>query len=99
MQDPFAAYGAEISKPTRPAPLTAGPMTTRAQARTVYAQIVAELAACSDQDTLDIYLFTVGEELLQFETELEFLWLGDGADFAGLYNEIVQAKRRVRDEQ
>jgi hypothetical protein len=95
MSDPFSSYGVAATKPTPPPKLVAGPMTTRAQARTVYAQIVAELAACSDQDTLDIYLFTVGEELLQFETELDFLWSGDGEEFAGLYNEIMQAKLRV----
>jgi hypothetical protein len=95
MQDPFADYGAQATKPIRPAPLVAGPMVTRAQARTVYAGIVTELAACEDQDTLDLYLMTVGEELIQFETELEFLWSGDGQDFAGLYKEIEQAKLRV----
>lgn len=94
MSDPFAAYGAEATKPGRPAPLVAGPMTTRAQARTVYAGIIAELAACDDRDALDLYLMTIGEELIQFERELEFLWTGDGADFAGLDNEIRRAVAR-----
>lgn len=94
MINPFAAYGVSVTKPDRPAPLT-GPMTTRAQARTIYQGIVAELASCADADTLDIYLMTVGEELIQFERELEFLWIGDGADFAGLNNEIAAARARL----
>lgn len=93
--NPFLAYAEEGRKPTPPPKLVAGPMATRAQARTVYAGIVAELAACEDEDTLATYLMTVGEELLQFEQELDFFWSGDGADFAGLNNEIAAAKARV----
>lgn len=94
--NPFLAYSEEQrGKPVPPPKLVAGPMTTRAQARTVYAQIVAELHSCEDEDTLATYLFTVGEELIQFEAELDFLWEGDGQDFAGLNNEIAAAKARV----
>lgn len=81
----------------RPAPLT-GPIKTRANARTVYAEIVAELRACEDKDTLEIYLMTVSEPLQQFEQELDFLWSGDGEDFAGLSGEIQKAWRRVTAE-
>lgn len=95
-RDPFATYGAEAGKPIRPAPLT-GPIATRAQARIIYADIVAELTACEDPDTLATYLFTIGEELLQFEAELDFLWTGDGADFAGLNNEIQRATARCNE--
>ena len=91
--DPFEAYAPPPEKGKR-APLT-GPIPTRAKAKTVYSQIVQELNACGDRDTLDIYLMTVGEELLQFERELEFLWEGDGDDFIGLQNEISQAKARL----
>lgn len=81
----------------RPAPLT-GPIKTRAAARTVYAEIVAELRACEDRETLECYLMTVSEPLQQFEKELDFLWEGDGDDFHGLQGEIRKAWRRVSAE-
>lgn len=81
----------------RPAPLT-GPIKTRANARTVYAEIVAELNACGDVTTLETYLMTVSEPLQQFEKELDFLWEGDGQDFQGLQGEIRKAWRRVSAE-
>lgn len=93
--DPFYSYGHQATKPTPPPKLIAGPMTTRAQARAVYSGIVAELNGCEDQDTLDLYLMTVGEELIQFEKELSFLWDGDGDSFPGLSAEITAAKLRV----
>lgn len=82
---------------SRPAPLT-GPIKTRANARVVYAEIVSELRACDDKDTLEIYLMTVSEPLQQFEQELDFLWNGDGEDFGGLQEEIRKAWRRVTAE-
>lgn len=81
----------------RPAPLT-GPIKTRAKARTVYAEIVAELNACGDRQTLETYLMTASEPLQQFENELEFMWEGDGQDFIGLSGEIRKAWRRVSAE-
>lgn len=87
----------EVPKPERAAPLT-GPIKRRADARTVYAEIVSELAACEDRDTLEIYLMTVSEPLQQFEDELPFLWEGDGQDFTGLQGEIRKAWRRVSAE-
>lgn len=74
----------------RPAPLT-GPIKTRAEARQIYAKIVAELNGCEDQDTLEIYLMTIGEEMIQFRNELDYLWSGDGADFLGLDREVQKA--------
>lgn len=74
----------------RPAPLT-GPIKTRAEARKMYANIVAELNGCEDRETLEIYLITIGEELIQFCNELDYLWSGDGADFLGLDREVQRA--------
>ena len=71
-------------------PLT-GPIKRRADARVIYGEIVSELQGCDDRDTLEIYLMTIGEQLLQFETELDFYWSGDGADFIGLDAEIKRA--------
>lgn len=81
----------------RPAPLT-GAIKTRAKAREVYAEIVAELREITDQTTLELYLMTISEPLQQFELELEFLWEGDGEDFAGLQGEIRKAWRRATAE-
>jgi len=94
MNDPFLNYGIDQTKPQRPAPLT-GKIKLRADARKIYSEIVAELNACEDRDTLDAYLMTIGEEMLQFEQELSFFWEGDGEDFSGLQNEITRAKARV----
>lgn len=84
-------------KPERPAPLT-GAIKRRADARKVYAEIVSELQACGDRETLEIYLMTVSEPLQQFEDELPFLWEGDGFDFHGLQGEIRKAWQRVNAE-
>ena len=87
----------EIPKPARPAPLQ-GPIKRRSDARQVYAEIVSELRSCVDKETLEIYLMTVNEPLIQFEEELPFLWEGDGDDFEGLQGEIRKAWRRVTAE-
>lgn len=81
--------------PRQAPPKLTGPIRTRAEARIVYSNIVRELHACDDQDTLEIYLMTVGEELIQFQDELEFLWNGDDDDFPGLDKEIKAAWNRV----
>lgn len=81
----------------RPAPLQ-GPIKRRADARKVYAEIVAELRDIHDRETLEIYLMTVSEPLQQFEQELPFLWEGDGFDFCGLQGEIRKAWQRVTSE-
>lgn len=87
----------ERSKSEKPAPLT-GPIKRRADARVVYNEIVQELRACGDRETLEIYLMTVSEPLQQFEEELTFLWEGDGFDFHGLQGEIRKAWQRVTAE-
>lgn len=98
--NPFANYG-DVTPPAqpreKPAPLT-GPILTRAEARKVYGEIISEIRACDDKDTLEIYLMTVGEQLIQFENELQFLWEGDGEDFAGLDQEIKRAFRSLETE-
>jgi hypothetical protein len=83
--------------PERPTPLT-GPIKRRADARTEYAKIVAELRTCGDKATLECYLMTVSEPLQQFENELPFLWEGDGLDFTGLQGENRKAWQRVSAE-
>lgn len=92
--DPFLTYGVDQTKPQRPAPLT-GKIKLRADARVIYTEIVGELSACEDGDTLAAYLDTIKEEIAQFEAELDFYWNGDGADFPGLSNEIARARARV----
>lgn len=77
-----------------PPPRLTGCIKTRAAARLVYADIVSELQLCADKDTLEIYLITIGEPLLQFQTELDFLWEGDSEDFKGLNREIQAAFAR-----
>ena len=81
----------------RPEPLT-GPMRTRAEARAVYGEVVEELNACGDQETLEVFLMTASEPLIQFENELPFYWEGDGQDFLGLAEEIRRAWLRVTAE-
>lgn len=98
--NPFANYG-DIVPPMPPRgapPKLTGPILTRAAARKVYGEIISELRACDDRETLEIYLMTVGEELLQFENELQFLWEGDGEDFAGLDQEIKRAFSSLESE-
>lgn len=77
----------------RPAPLT-GPIKRRNDARIKYGEIVTELEDISDVETLEIYLLTIGEELIQFENELPYFWNG-GDMFDGLDAEIKKAWRRV----
>lgn len=77
----------------RPEPLT-GPIRTRAEARKLYADIVAELGGIGDQETLEVYLMTIGEELIEYREQLPFYWEGDGDDFKGLDREIKQAWNR-----
>lgn len=99
MTDPFATYGLDLALGTvgggrqKAKPLT-GPIPTRAEARRVYQQIVAELEGCDDATTLDLYLMTIGEELIQFQGELDHLWNAHG-EFAGLATEIQNAIART----
>jgi hypothetical protein len=96
--DPFAAYALDTQPKRTPPPRLTGGIKTRAAARLAYQEIVSELGACEDADTLDAYLLTVGEQLIQFQDEIEHLWNGDGADFAGLDREIKAARLRVAGE-
>lgn len=83
-------------KRKKPEPLSKGPMTTRAEARTKYGEIVRELHACEDGDMLHAYLSTISEYIDQFGLELPEAWNGDGSDtFIGLKAEIGNAKQRV----
>ncbi len=78
----------------RPAPLT-GPIRTRAEARVKYSEIVADLRTVTDEIELEGFLMDMQIEIAQFETELPFLWDGDGQDFPGLEQEIEWARARV----
>lgn len=78
----------------KPEPLT-GPMKTRAEARTKYGEIVRELNACEDEDTLHAFIESERAVLDQYQSELPAAWEGDGADFIGLRAEIDAAKVRV----
>lgn len=80
-----------VAEPRTAPPRLTGKIKTRAEARQIYAGIVDELEACDDKETLEIYLMTIGEEIIQFREELDFLWTGDGADFVGLDREIKAA--------
>jgi hypothetical protein len=93
MADPYEAYAkAAHSRVSQPQKLI-GVISTRAAARLRYSEIVDELNACEDADTLSSFLASIDRELIQFRTELDFYWEGDG-DFAGLAQEIQQATAR-----
>ena len=77
------------------APKLQGPMATRAEARTVYAQITADLREIKDPIELEGFLMDMGLEIAQFREELPFYWEGDGNDFIGLENEIERARGRT----
>lgn len=78
----------------RPAKLQ-GPMATRAEARTVYAQITADLREIKCPIELEGFLMDMGLHIAQFREELEFYWEGDGNDFLGLETEIERARGRT----
>lgn len=73
-----------------PSPLI-GPTRTRCEAMLRYQEIVEEIRACEDADMLHAYLVSIRKDIAQFRAELDFLWLGDGADFLGIHGEINQA--------
>lgn len=94
--DPFSQYAKRANTiVSQPAKLL-GPIKLRADARTRYSEIVAELNEQTDPEHLEIYLMSIEREVTQFRTELDFLWEGDG-DFKGLEKEIEWAKARVDD--
>lgn len=89
MVDHFTAYAskARTIASRHPVPLV-GVTKTRRQAMVRYTEIVAEIRACEDEDTLAVYLATIRSDIKQFRAELEYLWKGDGEDFLGLSGEI-----------
>ena len=93
VDNPFSAHAAELRESQKPTPLT-GPIRTRALARTFFAQAAGEIAACTDDDTLDCYLLSIDAELHQFRNELPYLWSGD-EDFTGLEGVIAAARDRI----
>ena len=94
MSDPFAAYAKRAT--TKAPPRLIGAMRTRAEARTRYAEIVANLNRCQDSLILETYIASIKRDLAQFAAELEWLWEGDD-DFRGLRKEIEWARARVDD--
>lgn len=94
MSNPFEDYGKRATT-TAATPLV-GVIKRRADARTRYTEIVAELQACATVSELDACTAKLRPELAQFAAELEFLWLGDG-EFRGLKKEIEWAQARVDD--
>lgn len=94
--NPFDAYAKKANTiVNQPTPLL-GPIKTRAEARVRCAAIGLEIARCATSEQLESYLASVAPELVQFRTELEFLWFGEG-DFLGLEKEIEWARARVDD--
>lgn len=93
MTDPFAAYGAKATSQAKPA--LVGPVKLRADLRERYGMVVAELAACETIEALESCLEAHSTTILQIHSEMEFLWRGDGNDFAGLEKEIERATARV----
>ena len=93
----FESYAkAAATHVSNPKPLL-GIIKTRAEARVIYADIASEIQACEDQDTLDAYLASIAPTLTQFQSEIDFLWEGDGEGFAGLQGEIAFAQQQFRD--
>lgn len=90
--DPYQSYADKLA---RPAPLS-GPMVTRGEARLVYFQIVQRMHSASSLADLNDYLASVEGELRQFQKELPHLWNGDGEDFAGLSQEMLDQIERVK---
>ncbi len=92
MANPFATYAkkaATIAK-HHSVPLVGVTKTWR-QAMIVYQEIVSEIRACDDRDSLECYLAGIQHHIKQFKAELDFLWRGDGEDFIGLSGEIENA--------
>lgn len=69
-------------------------MATRAEARTTYSAIVADMKAIRDDIELEGFLMDMGMYIAQFREELDFYWSGDGDDFLGLEKEIERARDR-----
>lgn len=76
-------------------PRLKGPIKTRAEVRTACGDFVRELHSCGDGDQLEAFIAESKPLIDQVKDELEFFWLGDGADFAGMEKEIENARNRV----
>lgn len=90
--DPYASYGHRATSTA--VPRLVGVNKTRAQAKERYTEIVAQLHVAATPAKLEQLLAALRPELLQFQSELEFLWEGEG-DFTGLRKEIEAAHVRV----
>lgn len=88
----FEAYSKKATTiaSRHPTPLI-GPIKTRREAMAVYPQLVAGMKDQPSPAALQAYLDTIEPQLLQFHAELDFFWIGDGADFRGLDREIEDA--------
>lgn len=94
--NPFTAYAgkARTIASRHPSPLI-GPTRTRREAMIRYQEIVTDLHACGDEDTLACFLVSIRGDIAQFRAELDYLWRGDGEDFPGLNGEIEAARIRI----
>jgi hypothetical protein len=95
VHDPQPEPG-QPAKSQRQPPLT-GPIKTRAELRIACGIFVRDLHGCADNDQLDIVLRDNAPLINQVETEAEFFWKGDGADFLGLEKEIDAARIRCNE--
>lgn len=76
-------------------PRLTGPIKTRAEIRVACGEFVRELHACDDSDTLEAFLTASKALTDQVQEEVEYYWLGDGADFKGMQKEIEDARNRA----
>ncbi|MET0365635.1 MAG: hypothetical protein ABW169_13380 [Sphingobium sp.] len=88
----FMAYGDTLH---RKEALT-GPLTSRKEAKEAYAAIVRRIHAATNLRDLQDYLASIEPMIRQFEQELDYLWNGDGEDFAGLSEEMIRALEKFR---
>ncbi|EQB03900.1 hypothetical protein [Sphingobium sp. HDIP04] len=88
----FLAYGDRLDRKEK---LT-GPIYTRAHAKVRYDEIRQAMHGCETLTGLQAYLASIEPEIRQFEQELDYFWHGDGADFAGLSDEMITALEKFR---
>lgn len=93
-KNPFEDYAKTAYRVVNAPQKLVGVIKTRAAARIRYSEIVAELAACGDHDSLVCFLSSIEPELIQFRTELPLFWEGED-DFLGLQQEIDHAHLRA----
>ncbi len=88
----FEDYGRRAT--TTAAPRLVGVLKTRTEAKQRYIEIVAHLNALTALADFHPYIASLEPELVQFRTELDFFWNGDG-DFVGLQREIERTEARL----